>query len=680
MALRIWRPESPACRRLSVVAAVLLGALGGSTRAGAAEWSGEARFSFVDPNVTIQRYSETTSEEAVANLPVFSGDRVWTDRSGRADIQFPDGSFLLVGPESRLDVETIEDDNGRAVVRLWSGSVVVGRVDNREAYDFQILTEAGRAVIERHGLVRVDANAGETRVAVLEGEGEAESADRRREIEAGSESWMRNGYEPTGAREADERYADALDAWAAERWRQLDYRSESRQYLPDSLYAYGSDFDTNGTWRNEAGVGYVWCPRVSAGWQPYRQGRWCWTPYGWNWVPAEPWGWTVSHYGSWDFSVGFGWYWLPGRNWGPAHVVWGQSGQYVGWCPRGRNGRAVDFGHGGRFGGHSGDHDSLGAHWTFVGSGDMRHRDISRVRIDHAILRSDAVRIADSPRMAPSRDGRQLVAAPSINSIRAELRQPRARGNPSDTPGGQWGRQTAEAPSWSNGRRRSPFGDPSTGSLGRQPRRPYSNENREVASTVPASENGGAHAQPRRPSMRPQSFGSEDGRTGDESRGDYRTRETPQREPVRVPRADSDGWVRSQPRQRSEAPAERPRVERSRPSSDEERWRSSRSDAQTRAPERTDSRRETPRPNSDNESVRSQPRQRSEAPAERPRVERSRPSEQPRSERREAPVRVERQEAPSRSQSESGPRGHDRSSSSGGGNERGGGARRRGGE
>ena len=296
MTLRNRLSHSPYPRGSFLVPALVAAALlVGPARA--EEQSGHARFHIVDSNVTVQRYTETTSEEASANLPVFSGDRIWTDRSGRTEIQFPDGSILLVGAESRLDVELIDDEASKARIRLWSGSIVVGRMDQSSSYDFEIQTDEAVTNVEEHSLVRVDAFAGETRTAALSGKTETIAAERRRELEEGDEVWMRSGFEPTRGREIDRDSDDDLDTWARERWNALDYEGQSRRYLPEPLQAYGEDFDNHGSWGTEVGVGSVWYPSVGIAWQPYQHGRWCWTPYGWNWVPAESWGWSVSHYG-----------------------------------------------------------------------------------------------------------------------------------------------------------------------------------------------------------------------------------------------------------------------------------------------------------------------------------------------------------------------------------------------
>ena len=50
------------------------------------------RIRHVEEGVSIQRATETGSEEATVNLPLLPGDRVWTDGNGRAEFQFPAGS------------------------------------------------------------------------------------------------------------------------------------------------------------------------------------------------------------------------------------------------------------------------------------------------------------------------------------------------------------------------------------------------------------------------------------------------------------------------------------------------------------------------------------------------------------------------------------------------------------
>jgi hypothetical protein len=87
-----------------------------------------------------------------------------------------------------------------------------------------------------------------------------------------------------------------------------------------------------GDWVHVNGLGQVWRPWVSTGWQPYTHGRWMWTSQGWTWIAYEPWGWVPHHYGNWAFST-IGWVWTPGYAYHPGNVVWVSTGVHLGWYP-----------------------------------------------------------------------------------------------------------------------------------------------------------------------------------------------------------------------------------------------------------------------------------------------------------------------------------------------------------
>jgi len=145
----------------------------------------------------------------------------------------------------------------------------------------------------------------------------------------------------------------------------IDYRED----LLDSNLAYKQKFDSlskNGEWVevkkteiiNEVNQGssenaydesssnvtviYVWRPYAvdsywNTSWNPYCNGRWEFTYYGWVWVSDYNWGWACYNYGRWYYSNFYGWVWLPGSYWAPNWVSWRNYGNYCGWypiCPR----------------------------------------------------------------------------------------------------------------------------------------------------------------------------------------------------------------------------------------------------------------------------------------------------------------------------------------------------------
>jgi hypothetical protein len=94
----------------------------------------------------------------------------------------------------------------------------------------------------------------------------------------------------------------------------------------DELSPYGEWVDCS--------YGDCWVPdRVDRGWQPYSNGEWIYTDYGWTWVSYDPWGEDPYHYGSWIYLDRYGWAWVPGTVWAPAWVTWSYSDNYVGWAP-----------------------------------------------------------------------------------------------------------------------------------------------------------------------------------------------------------------------------------------------------------------------------------------------------------------------------------------------------------
>jgi hypothetical protein len=89
-----------------------------------------------------------------------------------------------------------------------------------------------------------------------------------------------------------------------------------------------------GRWVDTPEYGRVWVPYETApDWQPYTDGHWVDTDYGWSFAASVPWGWATFHYGSWGYGVGLGWYWVPGFVWAPAWVSWRYYPGYVCWTP-----------------------------------------------------------------------------------------------------------------------------------------------------------------------------------------------------------------------------------------------------------------------------------------------------------------------------------------------------------
>jgi hypothetical protein len=90
----------------------------------------------------------------------------------------------------------------------------------------------------------------------------------------------------------------------------------------------------HGRWVAAGSYGNCWVPSgVAAGWEPYVDGQWVDSDYGWTWVSDDPWGDIPYHYGTWAYADPYGWVWVPGTVWAPAWVTWAYTDDFVGWAP-----------------------------------------------------------------------------------------------------------------------------------------------------------------------------------------------------------------------------------------------------------------------------------------------------------------------------------------------------------
>jgi hypothetical protein len=405
--------------RVTAAALVAVAALSGAT-ARAQDGYRHGRVRYVEPGVTFQRSTDTGAEEAAANQPFLPGDRVWTDGSGRVEFQFPDGSTVRLDSRSKLDYSGHEEGRGeRIALRLWSGSLIV-RVRTRDSGHFEVETPAGTVEALDQAMVRVDVDSGEARVSAYRGEAVLDDGHRRVQIGQGERTFARWGGEAEEPRGFDLREEDDFASWDAARDSEDDRAARSSEYLPHELDPYAGEFESNGNWRYEGEVGYVWSPRVGAGWTPYSNGHWAWTAYGWTWIPNEPWGWAPFHYGRWGFSASLGWYWAPGHVWGPAWVSWSVGDGYVGWCPLGWRDKPVYAWGGWTTGNHGFAEPRRGTYgsWMVVRGSDLSRTDLAHVRVPVTGIDPRSLRVADSPNLRLTRDVHTLaVSNPEARAI-----------------------------------------------------------------------------------------------------------------------------------------------------------------------------------------------------------------------------------------------------------------------
>jgi len=332
---------------VAITAAALLFCMPAAAQ-GQNEWGAHfVRTAHVEGQVTIQRASEIRSEDALLNMPVIPGDRIWTETDGRTELQLADGMLLRLDYSTKLDTEALgvpgDQENDITVLRLWSGSAILnGGLFDSTAKTLQVDTPAASAFILEEGLTRIDIDAdGATVVSVYRGLTEVVALNSSVLVRAGQRTVVGAGYPPEEAFNFNTTELDDFGYWSDER-DQRHSANYSESYVDGAISSYTYDFTDYGNWFYVSYYDtYCWRPYVGYGWRPYSYGYWHWYPWGYYWYSWEPWGWACYHYGRWDWIPGYGWSWIPGNRWSGGWVRWGIGADYVGWAPLDYHDRAA---------------------------------------------------------------------------------------------------------------------------------------------------------------------------------------------------------------------------------------------------------------------------------------------------------------------------------------------------
>jgi hypothetical protein len=327
----------------------------------------------VEGSATLMQAGSGTRTPAELNQPVLAGDRLWVPARSRVEIVLADRNLLRIDGGSEVVLERLAgspDSRDRGtMLRLIEGNLQLVVVRESLGDELPRIDTPNAAIyVQDYGVFRIAAD-DETFTELVVRQGRAEIVtDRRSEKVGADEQAFVEGDSRIDVDSAGS--YDNLESWA----RRLDEEGDvDSRYLDDDLRYAAAPLSRYGSWIDIEGSSY-WRPRVEAGWRPYWNGRWAYTPSGNTWVSYDPWGWVPHHYGSWDYLSGYGWVWQPGHRWAPAWVYWYQGPSYTGWCPTGYYTRYYGsrWGHG--FGFHVGVYGWAGGdwglfnNWTFVSS------------------------------------------------------------------------------------------------------------------------------------------------------------------------------------------------------------------------------------------------------------------------------------------------------------------------
>ncbi len=328
---------------------------------------------------TVSVVQSGSTQAAQENQPLLTGDRLWTGRGARAEAVLANGTVLRLGGDSEVGFDQLADSGDSGTAELPAANLLTlarGELQlvTDASADTRVDADNATVYLRDAGTYRVESRDGTTLLVVRAGSAELRTPRGATTVEAGEEAWVEGDAPPeveaAGSRDVLETWAGTLDdRFRRTRWDD-DYVDPSLAYDASRMADYGSWVTVSNR--------RCWRPRVAAGWSPYRDGRWTYTPSGLTWVSYEPWGWVPYHYGSWDYTPGWGWAWYPGRSYAPAWVYWYWGPSNIGWCPIGYYshfygprvyvGLGFDFTFGFGFGIHgwAGGSPRHFDHWNFV--------------------------------------------------------------------------------------------------------------------------------------------------------------------------------------------------------------------------------------------------------------------------------------------------------------------------
>jgi hypothetical protein len=286
------------------------------------------RLSDVQGGVTIDKNKGLGFENAFLNLPITQGTILHTRSTGRAEIEFEDGSTLRLTPNTIVEFNSLglsAEGKRLTTVNLGKGRAYVNWL-GKSGDKFSLNFSQEKVELAQPAHIRVEASASAAEIAnyksVVEVAGPAGTVkvDKKKMVAFD----VNDNDRSTVAKNIP---ADTYDDWDKQ---SVEYHSEYAKNNSNNVTPYGygvSDLNYYGSYTSFPGYGNVWQPFFAgAGWNPYMDGAWSFYPgMGYMWASAYPWGWMPYRYGNWVYSSGLGWGWQPG-----GFDSWHGGLQYVG--------------------------------------------------------------------------------------------------------------------------------------------------------------------------------------------------------------------------------------------------------------------------------------------------------------------------------------------------------------
>ncbi|MFC2172154.1 DUF6600 domain-containing protein [Acidobacteriota bacterium] len=303
---------------------------------------GVVRAKTIQGEVQIQKIYESSYEPLRQNMPILEGDRIWTGKMSRAELQTESGTNLRLDYSTEVEFTSVGEGSessyqGASVVRIWGGAFYLDSTSSVAGNEqIEIETPSASMTLLARGLYRIDLDGdGDTRITVYDGAAEVSGREGSVIVRNGERTFVYIGYAPDQPFYFNQYRSDSFDDWNDSMIsRSQEFKVEEYEELPEELSAHYGELDAYGDWQySDTYDSTVWVPYVQSDWRPYYNGYWASRSCGLTWVSYEPWGWIPYHYGRWGYSISLGWHWVPGTCWSPGWVSWYSGPSYWAWAP-----------------------------------------------------------------------------------------------------------------------------------------------------------------------------------------------------------------------------------------------------------------------------------------------------------------------------------------------------------
>src|SRR5579862_3169565 len=224
-----------------------------------------ARLGYISGSVSFQPSGEDQWSQALANYPLTTGDRIYTDRDGRAELETGN---IAVRLSSGTDVSTTNLSDQLVQLGLAQGTLRVRAYEILQGSSVEIDTPNAALTLLRAGSYRVETFPDDNTTLVTVNSGDLEiSGNGFSQVLHGGQSVKLSGDQELQADSVQPQGDDDFDRWCSDRDRRY-LSSNSRQYVGQYTPGY-DDLDQYGQWQPDQQYGQVWYPSaVPAGWAP----------------------------------------------------------------------------------------------------------------------------------------------------------------------------------------------------------------------------------------------------------------------------------------------------------------------------------------------------------------------------------------------------------------------------